>query len=158
MTSPSVQLIAAALAISVLGQSLPAVAEPNIEVGTLVCKGGDGVGLLLGSKKSYACTFNPASGAEGEFYQATVSKIGLDIGFTTDSTMIWTVLSANQTYTPRSLSGSYTGASADASVGVGVGAKVLVGGSDSSLALQPVSVQGQTGLNLAVGIAALTLR
>jgi hypothetical protein len=35
---------------------------------------------------------------------------------------------------------------------------VLVGGSDRTVALQPVSVTGQTGLNLAVGVAELILR
>ena len=38
---------------------------------------------------------------------------------------------------------------ASATVGVGLGANVLVGGSGNSIALQPVSIEGTTGLNVA---------
>lgn len=136
----------------------PALSDPTIEVGTLSCKGGEGVGLIVGSKKNYSCTFKHAAGGQTETYEASVTKIGLDIGFTTQSTIIWTVLSSSQNYEPRALAGNYAGANADASVGVGAGAKLLVGGSNNTIGLQPLSVQGQTGLNLAVGVAELQLR
>lgn len=138
--------------------AVPAVSQSSSEVGTLTCKGGEGVGLILGSKKSYACTFKPTGGAAPESYEATITKIGLDIGVTGKSTMIWTVLSSSQNYEPRALAGNYAGATADASVGIGGGAKVLVGGSKNTISLQPLSVQGQTGVNLAVGVAQLKLR
>lgn len=135
----------------------PAAAQSNVAVGTLTCTGGEGVGLILGSKKSYYCTF-AANAGPGEEYSATVTKIGLDIGITGKTVMIWTVLAATSDVRPGMLAGGYAGAAADVSVGIGGGANVLVGGSSNSVVLQPVSVQGQTGLNLAVGVAGMTLR
>lgn len=135
-----------------------ALAQGTIEAGTLTCSGGEGMGLILGSKKSYDCSFAPSGRNTRETYRATITKIGLDIGITDKTVIVWTVFAAAQEMAPRALAGTYAGASADASVGVGGGAKVLVGGSKNSITLQPLSVQGQTGLNLAVGVAELTLR
>jgi hypothetical protein len=135
----------------------PALAQAKIKAGTLTCQGGAGVGLVLGSKKSYACTYTSASGHHVEDYSASVSKIGLDIGFTGESVIVWTVLASTDALNPHALAGNYAGATADVAIGVGGGAKVLVGGSDNSIVLQPLSVQGQTGLNLAVGIAEMTI-
>jgi len=132
--------------------------QGGVEVGTLTCTGGAGVGLILGSNKSYRCTFSNVNGAPLEDYTATVTKIGLDIGVTNEATIIWTVFAASNQVSPGALSGNYGGASADVSVGIGGGANVLVGGSSNTIFLQPLSVQGQTGLNLAVGIAGMTLR
>ena len=47
---------------------------------------------------------------------------------------------------------------ANASIGVGGGGNFLVGGPSNAYALQPLSVQGQTGLNVAAGIAGLELQ
>jgi hypothetical protein len=151
------KLYSALATLAVLGLATGAYAQGQIEAGTLTCKGGEGVGLILGSTKSYNCTFSPADGRRSEAYSATVTKVGLDIGVTGQTTMVWTVLSAANALGPRGLAGSYAGASADAALGVGVGAKVLVGGSQKSITLQPVSVQAQTGVNLAVGVAELVL-
>lgn len=131
-------------------------AQSTIKLGTLTCTGGEGVGLVLGSKKSYECRFVGSDGAS-DGYTATVTKIGLDVGVTNKTTMVWTVLAAAQPRAPRALAGSYVGATADTSLGLGAGVKVLVG-SQNSVTLQPLSVQGQTGVNLAVGVAELTLK
>lgn len=152
---PFYAALAAAVALAAGGAAL---AQAKIKAGTLTCKGGAGVGLVLGSKKTYDCTYTSLSGKVSEPYAASITKIGLDIGVTNESTMVWTVLGSSDALKPRQLAGSYAGATADVAVGVGGGAKVLVGGSDKSIVLQPVSVQGQTGLNLAVGVAELTLR
>jgi hypothetical protein len=155
-------MIAASAAVFLTGAAAvanePGTAEPFFEIGTLSCTGGEGIGLVVGSQKSYDCTFKTPGGRVSETYRANVIKIGLDLGVTSKSTMVWNVLSASQTYEPRSLEGNYAGASADASLGIGGGAKVLLGGSKNSVALQPVSVQGQTGFNIAVGVAQLQLR
>ncbi|MBU2583069.1 MAG: DUF992 domain-containing protein [Alphaproteobacteria bacterium] len=135
----------------------PAAAQNYVAVGTLTCTGGEGVGLILGSKKSYRCTFSANAGPT-ERYSATVTKIGLDIGITGETVMLWTVLAATNDVREGMLAGNYAGAAADAAIGIGGGANVLVGGSTDSVVLQPVSVQGQTGLNIAVGIAGMTLR
>ena len=92
-----------------------------------------------------------------ESYSGTITKLGLDLGVTTGGVIVWLV------YAPTSLragelAGTYAGGTAEATIGVGLGANVLVGGSNQTVALQPVSVQGQVGVNLAVGFAELQLR
>ena len=120
----------AILGLSALALTAGAVqaAPATFEAGTVKCTGGEGVGLIVGSKKSYDCTFKPVQGLP-ERYVATVTKVGLDVGVTGKTTMIWTVLTASSPLKRRALSGKYYGAAADASVGVGGGANVLVGGS-----------------------------
>ncbi|WP_072396466.1 DUF992 domain-containing protein [Hyphomicrobium sp. CS1GBMeth3] len=149
-----VAAIAAAAAFCV---SAPALSQPKFKAGTLTCTGGGGVGLILGSTKSYDCKYVSASGSYYERYTASITKIGLDVGVTNNSVMVWAVLAPSEVR-KRGLAGSYAGATADIAIGIGGGAKVLLGGSNNSIALQPVSVQGQTGLNLAVGVAELSIR
>lgn len=127
------------------------------KVGTLICEGQGTVGLILGSKQELNCTYKPSKG-RAESYAGTITKVGLDVGVTGKSTMIWNVVSSTTNLGPRFLAGNYAGASAGASVGVGGGANLLVGGNKNSVTLQPLSVQGQTGVNLAVGVAGFTLR
>lgn len=143
-------------ALAALSIAVPASAQTKVKAGTLTCTGGAGVGLILGSKKSYECTYVSLSN-RSEGYSASITKIGLDVGVTNESTMIWTVLAPSEVV-KGGLRGNYVGATADAAIGVGGGAKVLLGGSDNTIALQPVSIQGQTGLNLAVGVAELSIR
>ena len=153
-----VTLAAIALAVTA-GAGSPVAAQSAATLGTLTCRGGAGVGLILGSNKTYACTFERTDGGPPESYEATVTRIGLDIGITGEATMVWTVLASTPGIAAgeRALTGTYTGASADAAVGIGGGAKVLVGGSRDAIVLQPLSVQGQTGLNIAVGVASMRL-
>ena len=133
-------------------------AQAKVEIGTLTCVGGEGIGLVVGSKKAYQCQFTATGDRRVETYAATITKIGVDVGVTGQTTMIWTVLAASQPRRGGALAGIYAGAAADAAVGVGGGGKILVGGSDKSIILQPLSVQGQVGLNLAVGVAGMKLR
>ncbi len=127
-------------------------------VGTLVCKGGPSVGLIVGSQQRMLCTFKPEGSRRSRDYRATMTKVGLDVGFKNDTTIVWAVLGSTDVYKGGLLVGNYGGVSAEASVALGVGANALVGGSNKSVVLQPLSVQGQTGLNLAVGVTSLTLR
>jgi len=129
----------------------------KLVAGTLTCKGKGSVGLILGSKQTLSCSFNPASNRPKEYYTATITKLGLDVGVKGKSTMVWTVLSSTTDLPSGALAGQYAGVAADASVGVGGGANALVGGNKKSVTLQPLSVQGQTGLNVAVGVAGLKL-
>lgn len=132
--------------------------DAKVVAGTLTCKGKGSVGLILGSKETLQCSFNPAGKTPPHGYTASITKIGLDVGIKGPSVMIWTVLSATSELPAGALAGNYAGASAEASVGIGAGANALIGGSKNSVVLQPVSVQGQTGLNLAVGVAGLKLQ
>lgn len=136
--------------------SMSASAQSGANVGVLSCTVEGGIGLILGSSKEMVCNFDPANGSEPHHYSGSVGKLGLDIGITNESYISWQVIASGD-LASGSLAGSYVGASAQATAGVGLGANVLVGGSDESIALQPLSVQGQTGLNLAVGIGTMKL-
>src|SRR5690349_10482878 len=127
------------------------------KVGTLSCDISGGVGMIVASQKAVRCMFTPSAGGRREVYQGTVSKLGLDVGATGGGRMVWAVFAPTNKIR-GALAGEYAGASAEATVGAGAGANVLVGGSNRTITLQPISVQGQVGLNLAVGVAGLNLR
>jgi hypothetical protein len=137
----------------------PAVAQTRpeaVQVGTLACNVSGGLGLILTSQKAMICTFRNTRGVR-ETYTGVIRRFGLDLGATAGGQILWSVLAASRV--PRgALAGEYAGGSAEATLGAGLGANVLLGGSNRSIALQPVSVGGQAGLNLAVGIADLQLR
>ncbi len=132
-------------------------AQGRTKVGTLTCDISGGIGLIITSKKSVTCMFTPSQPGPREVYVGSITKFGLDIGATSGGEMVWAV-NAPTTRRFGALAGHYSGASAEATVGAGVGANVLVGGSDRTVTLQPISVQGQAGLNLAVGVSGLDLR
>ena len=137
----------------------PAMAAPRArtKVGTLTCDISAGIGLIITSKKNVTCMFTPSQPGPREVYTGSITKFGLDLGATTGGEMVWAVYApTNRRF--GALAGHYAGATAEATVGAGVGANVLVGGSNRTVTLQPVSVQGQAGLNLAVGVAGLDLR
>jgi hypothetical protein len=129
-------------------------AQEGIKTGSLVCKVSAGIGFIIGSNKAIHCRFT-GSGGRVEHYDGHVTKLGLDIGATTGGTILWAVFEPTAHH--ASLGGSYAGLSAQATFGAGLGANVLIGGSNSSVALQPLSVEGQTGLNLAAGVGGLEL-
>ncbi len=133
-------------------------APDRTKVGTLTCDISGGIGMIIASKKSVACVFTPANaGAPREVYTGAITKFGIDIGATTGGEMVWSVFApSNRLF--GALAGGYVGGSAEATVGAGLGANVLVGGSNRTVALQPISVQGQTGLNIAAGVTGLELR
>ena len=127
------------------------------KAGVLTCNVGPSIGLLITQRKDMTCTFSPNNG-RAEHYAGTLRKFGLAVGATGQGVIVWAVLSAVSGVPSRgALAGEYGGASAEASVIVGAGANVLIGGSNRSFALQPLSVEGQIGLNFAVGISDLVL-
>jgi hypothetical protein len=135
-----------------------AAAQSQVKVGTLDCDISGGIGLIIASQKEVQCIFSPSATRRPDAYVGTISKFGLDIGATQGGHMLWAVYAPTQGPERRALAGHYAGASAEATVVAGLGANVLVGGSNRSIALQPLSIQGQTGLNLAVGVSQLDLR
>ncbi|HHI82102.1 MAG TPA: DUF992 domain-containing protein [Rhizobiales bacterium] len=145
----------AAAAASLLVSS-PLAARTGVRIGTLDCDVDGGIGLILTSKKNMRCTLTRISGKQ-EYYTGTIRKYGLDIGVTGKARMGWVVFAPGKINT-GSLRGTYVGASADASAGIGGGANVLVGGFNKTITLQPVSLQAQTGLNVAAGVSSLELR
>jgi hypothetical protein len=147
---------AALLALAIFG---PALAQRPAweQSGTLNCDVSGGIGLIIGSQRQVNCLFTPSYPAPPEQYVGTITKVGLDLGVTGPGQLVWSVL---QSTTRRRgvLAGSYAGASAEVSAVVGLGANVLVGGNDRSVALQPLSIQGQTGVNIAAGVAEIALQ
>jgi hypothetical protein len=137
----------------------PASAESRIEVGVLTCTARGGSGFVIVSSRHFRCRFHrPGPAAYDEIYRASVSKFGIDLGTTTVTSITWAVLAPTSRLRPRSLSGDYGGVGAEATVGLGVGANALVGGSGQGIILQPLSVQAQQGLNVAAGVESLQLR
>ena len=130
----------------------------NVNAGTLTCKSKGGIGLIIGSKTTLNCAYKPAGKGAVRHYSGTVTKIGLDIGIKGPTTVIWGVLASSVDLPEGALQGNYGGVSASAAIGLGAGANALVGGSKDSVVLQPLSVQGQTGLSIAAGITGLKLK
>jgi hypothetical protein len=129
----------------------------RVQVGILECRGAASVGFVVGSVTNLGCVLR-AGGMPEDRYVATIRKVGLDLGITQETALAWGVYAPVARLGPGDLSGDYVGAQGSASVGVGLGGNVLVGGSANSIALQPLSVQGQVGLNVAAGLESLELR
>jgi len=158
---PSNNIVAAAALAALFGAvaAAPAGAQDvkRVKSGMLSCDISGGLGMIIGSQKQVSCIFTPSGRGPREVYVGSISKFGLDIGATAGGRMEWAV------YAPTSrkvgaLAGRYGGVSGEATVGVGAGVNVLVGGSNRTVSLQPVSVEGQTGLNVAGGVTELELR
>ena len=129
----------------------------RVQVGVLECRGGATIGFIVGSVTNLGCVLR-INGLPEDRYVATIRKVGVDLGITEETALAWGVWAPVARLGPGDLSGNYAGAQGSAAVGVGVGGNVLVGGSDNSIALQPLSVQGQVGINLALGVEGLELR
>src|SRR6478672_1018129 len=123
-------------------------AQAYVEAGMLNCRSSGTAGYIVFSVRTFDCVFMPSSGAPSQYYQGTVGRFGAQIGFTNDVGLGWAVFAATSRVGPGALAGGYVGASAGAAIGIGGAANGLVGGFNNSFALQPVSLEGQTGLNL----------
>jgi hypothetical protein len=150
----SLSLLAAAAVAA--GLSTGAAAQGVTQIGTLNCDVSGGLGLIVASQREMICTFVNVAG-EREIYTGVIRRFGIDLGATVGGQIIWSVF-APSAVVRGALAGNYAGASAEATVGAGLGANVLVGGSNLTIALQPLSVGGQAGLNVALGVADLQLR
>ena len=129
----------------------------RVQVGVLECRGGSSVGFIVGSVTTLGCVLR-IDGLPEDRYVATIRKVGVDLGITQETALAWGVFAPVARLGPGDLAGTYAGAQGSAAVGVGAGGNVLVGGSDNSIALQPLSLQGQVGLSVAAGLESLELR
>ena len=146
------------VAVLALGTAFAAPAQAaGVKVGVLTCNVESGWGYILGSSKDIRCNYVPNSGF-GEHSYGNIAKVGVDIGYTKGGVLIWSVIAPSSDLKPGALEGGYGGVSAQATVGVGVGANALIGGFDKSISLQPLSIEGNKGLNVAAGIGALNLK
>jgi hypothetical protein len=125
-------------------------------IGSLTCNVAGGMGFIFGSSKDISCLFTRTDGV-AERYTGSINKYGVDIGFTKEAQMVWLVFAPGN-IAKGALAGTYAGATAGAAVGVGAGANVLVGGGNGQITLQPVSVEGSVGLNIAAGVGALEIK
>jgi len=151
-----VAVVVGLMTVGLVAAGTPARAQSYIKAGVLTCAVSPGIGLIITSSKSLSCTFVPELRGP-EYYAGTIRKVGIDIGVTGATVIVWAVLSSVQGFPVGALAGTYGGVSAEATVGLGLGANVLLGGSNRNFALQPLSVQGQVGLDFAVGITQLEL-
>jgi len=152
--------VMAAFAATLLGALTSAEAQAlaaPVRVGVLECRGGTSVGFIVGSVTHLGCVLR-VEGMPEDRYIATIQKVGLDLGITQETALAWAVYSPVAQLGPGDLSGNYAGAQGSASLGVGAGGNVLVGGSNNSISLQPLSLQGQVGVNIAAGLESLELR
>ena len=148
--------IGAAVLALVFASADPAAAQ-RIKAGLLTCDVSGGIGLIIASQKQVSCVYAPDLPGPQEAYVGSFSRFGLDIGVTGGGVMVWAVFT-DTTRGPGFLAGDYVGASGEVSIVAGLGANVLVGGSNRTVALQPLSVSGDVGINLALGIGDLSLR
>jgi hypothetical protein len=154
-------ILAAASAATLLVGAAPYAYSQNLaqsgaNLGTLTCNVAGGIGFVFGSSKDLSCLFTRTNGT-AEKYTGSIKKFGVDIGFTKEAQLVWLVFAPGN-IGPGAVAGSYGGATASATVGVGAGANVLVGGSNKQITLQPVSVEGSVGLNAAAGIGVVELQ
>ena len=152
---------AALFATAALGAATVPAKADSVELGLLECVVEGGSGFIFGSSKDLSCEYTPANdSAAKEAYFGVINKFGVDIGVTGTTVIEWVVLAptTDYEYQAGSLAGDYRGVSAEATAAAGAGVNILVGGSDDTISLQPVSVQAQEGVNVAVGIAELQLR
>jgi hypothetical protein len=148
--------IALVAGIAWIASSIIASAQ-SVRAGTLTCEGQGSIGLILGSNERLLCTYQPASGGPARRFTGRITRLGLDLGIRGKSVMIWGVLASSRELPGNALVGQFVGAAADASLGLGAGAQVLVGGTRKSIVLQPLSVKASVGVNLAAGVAGLRL-
>ena len=139
-----------------LSPTTPALADVSVTAGLLNCNVGSGWGWVLGSSRNLSCVYSPTGGVP-QRYVGQIKKFGVDIGYLSSAVMEWAVVAPTANLSPGELSGDYLGATGSASIGFGVGANVLFGGFNRSLALQPVSIEGNQGLDVAGGIGAVSL-
>jgi Protein of unknown function (DUF992) len=128
----------------------------SIKTGVLTCQVASGFGYIIGSTRTLNCTYLPGNGHE-EDYTGTISKIGIDIGYLGAYVLVWAVVAPRTGSGPGALAGTYVGATAQAVAGLGGGVNVMTGGFQDSVALQPVSLEGNSGLYVGAGIASMTL-
>ena len=147
-----------ALAILLALAATPASAQSAKQSGTLTCNLGPSVGLIIGSRQKMTCVFTNAATGKRESYVGRIGRLGLDVGIQAGGRMVWGVIAKVNPLGPRALVGDYVGASGEIGLGLGVGANALVGGSNRTVALHPLSLEGSVGVNLALGVARLALR
>jgi len=156
MTIRNLAFLTAAAALAALHAS-QAPAQSTVKVGTLTCDVSAGVGMILTQKQTMTCAFASDAGGPPDLYTGRIDEFGVALGAVNAGVLIWGVVAPASGVPHGALAGTYTGVGAQATAGAGLGANALVGGTGRAFSLQPVSVSGQTGLNIAAGVTTVTL-
>lgn len=146
----------AALLIALAAQ--PSQARSGVKVGVLKCNVAGNASFVFGSSRALRCVYTPTDKGRPEYYSGRINRYGVDIGYIKEGTMLWAVFAPAKTVRAGALAGGYGGITANVAAGYGVGANALLGGSEKSIALQPLSIEGVKGLNIAAGIASINLQ
>jgi hypothetical protein len=153
MAKFSIALLAAATALAATAAS----AQTGSKIGALTCDVSAGVGMIIMQKQTMVCTFTPDKAGPIDRYTGKIDEYGVALGEVNAGRLVWAVVAASSGLPHGALAGTYAGVGADASAGAGVGANVLVGGSGRAFSLQPLSVEGEVGINIAAGVTTVTL-
>lgn len=151
------RLLSLLFAAAILALASPALAQTSGKIGALSCDVSAGIGMIIMEKQTMVCTFTPDRAGPVDRYTGKIDEYGVAIGEVAAGKLVWAVAAATTGVPHGALAGTYAGAGADASVGAGVGANVLVGGSGRAFSLQPLSVEGEVGVNIAAGVTTVTL-
>jgi hypothetical protein len=154
---PVVRVGVAALAAAAFLGTAPVSAQSGTKVGTLSCDVSAGVGVVLMQRQALSCVFLPDGGGVPDHYVGRIVEYGVALGAVTGGHLVWGVIASTRGVPRGALAGTYAGAGAEATAGVGVGVNVLVGGTRRAFSLQPISLEGQTGVNIAAGLTTVTL-
>jgi hypothetical protein len=146
--------VAAALGVPAASEAQPAWPQ----VGVLNCRLNPSIGFIIAGHQSMECRFTPNAPEPPQSYDGAINTVGLDLGFTTGGALAWGVFAPTVGTPAGALAGEYVGVSGDVGIGVGGGVNVLMGGSGRTFALQPLSLEGSSGINVSLGVSALKLR
>ena len=138
--------------------ALPAQAADGVKIGVLTCAEQEGWGYIIGGSQRLNCRFDPNGGAPSEWYTGHVSKLGLDIGHVNGGTITWAVFAPASNLDPGALQGTYGGLTASVALGAGIGANAMIGGFDRAIQLQPLSIEGVNGTEVAAGLGSIDLK
>jgi hypothetical protein len=150
--------LVAGLAATITFASSPANAQHSERVGTLECKVAPNVSFVIGSHRTAGCSFYPINSRRAHRYRADLGRIGVDLNISQGGNLVWAVHAHNKRLYPGDLRGRYVGASANIALGLGLGTNVLWGGSNNTIALQPISGEGSVGVGVSLGVGEIQLR
>lgn len=139
----------------------PLAADSGIEVGVLNCEviPGSRLNLLIRSTADVKCSYTK-DGQSEHYIGETGIALGLDLSFKQDEKLAFSVIAASEDVRPgaKALGGKYVGGELSAAVGLGLGAKALVGGGAKNIGLQPIALETSTGIGASGGLSFLYIQ
>jgi hypothetical protein len=131
-------------------------APVGAKAGLLTCDVSGGVNVIR-SNHALSCNYQGTGSKAVEHYVGNIMSFGVNFGYTKNAKIVWAVFAPTSNFKAEALQGDYAGVTAGATFGVGGDANVLIGGLDKSISLQPVSFEGNEGINIAAGVTSIRL-